>query len=340
MNGRPPAFLITGATGFLGRHILESLRRQAPDARLLVLVRDAAAWESMPWRAALGPVDVITGPLIPADSWRIDPRLDGLTGIFHLAAQVRHSRSGLGDMVRTNVEGLLEMVQLAGERKCRLLFASSSGTVSCDPRPGRGVYEDAPFREDVVGNWPYYASKIQAEKEGRRRADELGVKLIIFRPPVLLGPGDHRFRSTSNVLRLLRGKLPFILNGGMHFVDVRDAADAMVRAMQLADPQPVYHLRGTACTLDEFFRMVAKQAGLKPSWKIIPNSLARWLSWVNDRAHLGLHVVPDPVVIEMAAHYWDLNSRYAERDLAYRSRPADETIADTVAWIRENYSRS
>jgi dihydroflavonol-4-reductase len=333
----PPAYLVTGATGFLGRHIIQSLQRQAPQARIIVLVRDAESWRAEPWTSEVGPVELVTGRLFPEASWKSNPAIARLDGIFHLAAQVRHSRRGTTDMVRTNVEGTLSMVRLAAERKCRLVFVSTSGAVSCSTRPGEGVYEDAPYCEDVVRDWPYYASKVRAEKEARGLSEELGVDLVVFRPPVLLGPGDHRYRSTSNVLRVLRKRLPFIVNGGMSFVDVRDAADAMVRAMLLPTAKPVYHLAGTACTLDEFFRSVSREAGLEPSWKVLPAGLLWHVARLNEMSGSPLRVLPDPVVIEMATHYWDIRSRNAEADLGYRSRPPEETIADTVAWMRNNH---
>jgi dihydroflavonol-4-reductase len=333
----PPAYLITGATGFLGRHVFQALRKHAQQARLIVLVRDAASWEAEPWTQGLGDVEVVAGRIFPDASWKANPKLASLQGIFHLAAEVKHSRSGTSDMVRTNVEGTLSMVRLAAEKKCRLLFVSTSGAVSCSTRPGEGVYEDAPYCEEIVRSWPYYASKVRAEKDARRLSRELGVDLVVFRPPVLLGPGDHRYRSTSNVLRVLRKRLPFIVNGGMHFVDVRDAADAMVRAMLLPDAKPVYHLAGTACTLDEFFRAVAKEGKLEPSWTLLPARLLWYVARLNEMSGSPLHILPDPVVIEMATHYWDIRSRHAEADLGYRARPPERTIADTVAWMRRNH---
>jgi dihydroflavonol-4-reductase len=332
-----PTYLITGATGFLGRHVLEALRRIVPRARLIVLVRDAATWNREPWRDGLGAVDVVSGELTASDAVATDPRLARLDGIFHLAAQVKHSRRDTAAMIHTNIEGTLGMVRLAARKKCRLVFVSSSGTVSCASTPGKGADERAPFCESVVGRWPYYASKIRAETEARRLAQQLGVELVIMRPPVLLGPGDHRYRSTSNVLRVLRRRLPFILPGGMHFVDVRDVADAIVRAMRHPAPQPVYHLVGTASSLDGFFRMIAAQAGLQPSWTVLPARLVWWLARINELAGSPTHMLPDPVVVEMGAHYWDLRSSAAEADLGYRSRAPEETIADTVAWMRQNH---
>lgn len=332
-----PAYLITGATGFLGRHVLQNLRQQTPDARIFVLVRKRSTWDALPWRTEAGAVEIIEGPLFPSDGWQTDPRLAGLTGIFHLAGEVKHSRSDAGEMFRTNVDGTAAMVRLAAGQKCRLLLASTSGTVGCSEEAGPGADEEAAYCETVVRGWPYYVSKIRAELIARRLARELAVTLIIFRPPVMLGPGDHKFRSTSNVLRVLRRKLPFIFRGSIHYADVRDVAAAMVRAMLLPDPRPIYHTVGTVQSLDDFFGLVAAEAGLPRSWKVLPTPLVGAVARLGERLGIKSHVVPNPVLIEMASHHWELASRYAEADLGYKVRPPGETIADTVRWLRENH---
>jgi dihydroflavonol-4-reductase len=337
VNAAAPAFLVTGGTGFLGRHVLFALRRLQPDARLLVLVRDRAAWSGHGWTAELGPVDVIEGHLEPTDDWHDDPRLAGVNGIFHVAAVVSHSRAAIQETFWTNVAGTTAMVEVAAHLGARLLFVSTSGVVSCSARPGNGAFEDGDFRESVVGDWPYYASKISAEREARALAARLGVELVVFRPPVLLGPGDHRFRSTVNVLRVLRGRLPAVPRGGMHFADVRDAAAAMVRAMLLPQPRPVYHLVGTVSSLDAFFRRVAAAAGVRRSWRVLPSSLLRAVARLNQFLGSPLHVLPDPVLLEMASHHWDHRSRHAEAELGYATRDPDATLRDTVSWLRENH---
>lgn len=337
MTDRRTTYLITGATGFLGRHLMESLRRNASHVRLVALARSAKSWASQPWCQTLRGVEVVIGPLFPTDSWKNDPRLARLDGIFHLAGEVRHTRASTGDMFRTNVEGTASMVRLAAEKKCRLLFVSTSGAVSCSSLPGQGATEEAPYCDAVVRNWPYYVSKIRAEKEARILARDLGVQLIVFRPPALLGPGDHRYRSTASVLRVLQQRLPFILKGGMHFVDVRDAAEAMIRAMAHHDPKPAYHLSGTVCTLEVFFGMIAREAQLKPSWTILPAALFWYIAKLNEISGFRFRIIPDPVLIEMARHHWDLRSRHAEVDLGYRSRPAEQTIAETVSWMLLNH---
>lgn len=289
----------------------------------LALVRDVSAWQAMEWTASLDARPV-------ADSQEIPDRLGGLV---HLAALVRHSRRGADEVYRVNVEGTMDAVRLAASRRCRMVYASTSGVVGCFEAPGMTADEDAPYALEEIAGWPYYHSKAVAERRARESASELGVELVVVRPPVLLGPGDHRFRSTGNLIRFLRGRLPFLINGGMHFADVRDVAAAVVAILELDSPRPVYHFTGTICSIREFFELAAGASGRPAPRYVIPARAAWWIA----RALAPLHVLPDPVVIEMAEHHWGTSSRFAETDLRYRSRPPAETMRDTVEWLRVNH---
>jgi len=327
------AWLVTGASGFLGRHLLTQIQAAEPPRRTIALVRDPDEWRRMPWTRELRRVFVLAGSVTDVRSWSADPCLDGLAGVFHLAAVVRHGRRDAEEVFRTNVLGTTAMVRLAAARRCRIVFVSTSGTVGCFRSPGGTADEDAPFCEREVGAWPYYSSKIMAEQEARRLAGELGVELVIVRPPVLLGPGDHRFRSTGHLIRFLRGRLPFVIRGGMHFADVRDAARALLRAMERPGARPVYHLPGTVCSIEEFFQLAGAVSGRRAPRLVLPFHLAWWLATLSRR----LHLLPEPAAVEMASRHWAMQSRYAEAELGYSSRPGRDTMAETVAWLRQNH---
>ena len=253
--------LVTGASGFLGRHLLESYGRTKQ--RLMALVRDPASWRAQQWTAAHENVELVEGSVT-----QLDPQHGGLPrlgGIFHLAALVRHSRRNTDEVYETNVEGTLRMVHLAAAHGCRLVVLSSTGTVGCSRDPDFLADEESPHCADAVAGWPYYRSKIALERQARALAEALGVELVIVRPPVLLGPGDHRLRSTGIVLKALRGKLPFLVRGGMHFTDVRDAAQAIANAMHHPEVRPVYHLDGTVCDIERFFAWIADLSGVPAS---------------------------------------------------------------------------
>jgi len=330
-------YLVTGASGFVGRHLLQS---RAADAASVALVRDKGAWGKLDWVAGLTNVDLVEGTITDTGSWA--DQLPPLAGIFHLAALVRHSRRDSGEVYAANVEGSLNMLRLAATHQCRLVMLSTSGTVGCFDSPDAFADENAPFCEETVANWPYYHSKIVAEKQMRELADELGVELVFIRPPMFLGPGDHRFRSTSNVIRMLRGRLPFLIDGGIHFIDIRDAAQAILRSMELAHPRPVYHLDGSCSSITDFFAMIEEVSGVQaPRW-VLPLPLARLLAtadeWLGMRTRgEPLQLFPDPVVIEMASHYWGTKSLYAASELGYKSRAPMSTLRDTVDWLRTHH---
>ena len=255
--------LVTGASGFLGRHLLEVCSRaQQP---LLALVRDVQSWRAQHWTTEHESVDLVEGSVTELEPQ--SSRLPPLGGIFHLAALVRHSRRNAEEVFETNVQGTLRMVHLAAAHGCRLIVLSSTGTVGCSRDPDFLADEEAPHCAAEVGGWPYYRSKIALERQARALAKALGVELVIVRPPVLLGPGDHRLRSTAIVLKALRGKLPFLVRGGMHFTDVRDAAQAISNAMQRPDVRPVYHLDGTVCEIERFFAWISRNLRLAKDFK-------------------------------------------------------------------------
>lgn len=324
--------LVTGATGFVGRHLLSALK-EAGDISPVVLVRNLKSWKGCDWTKELPNIELIEGSVTNPYSWENDPRLEGLSGIFHLAALVKHTRDEPEELYETNVQGTLNMVKMAHRHSCRMITVSTSGTVGCFNSPDETADEHAPYREEEVGSWPYYNSKIRAERESRELAQKLGVELVIFRPPVLLGPGDHRHRSTGHIVRMLRGRLPFLIRGGMHFVDIRDAVGAMIQAMVIDEPQPIYHLSGTACSIDDFFGMVEKVSGMPaPRLHVAAKLAVKLATWAKKTS-----LLPDPVVFEMASKYWGVHSLYAEKDLGFRSRDPYETLQDTIAWLRENH---
>jgi nucleoside-diphosphate-sugar epimerase len=326
-----PRALVTGATGFLGRHLLRAL--QAAGVPAAVLVRQAGSWGKEPWHGELGPLSVIEGHPLASEAWRRAGALAGVRTLFHAAGMVRHTRSGPEEMLEFNVRGTLEMVHVAAQLGARLVFVSSSGTVGCFRSADLRAEEDAPYADAISRRWPYYVSKIRAEREARSLADKLGVELVIVRPPVLLGPEDHRRRSTGYVQKVLDGKVPVVPSGGMHFTDVRDVSSALARLAQIESPRAIYHLPGMATSLREFFAMVTEVSGAPAVERPLPRWAALGLAQI---ATLGGKIhpsLPDPVVLEMATCFWGLSSLFAH-ELGYVPRPGRQTLCDTVNWLR------
>ena len=329
--------LVTGATGFLGRHCLRELRAQGHS--VVALVRSKQEWDAQDWLAEVPGVEVLEGSALFPDAWTGAALAQDVQSVFHLAAMVSHSRHEPSDMVRFNVEGTVNMVRFAAAQKARTIFVSTSGTVGCFRHPDMTADEQAPYVTRTVSRWPYYASKVRAEQLATEAATKLGAELVIVRPPVLLGPGDHRHRSTKHVTNLMDGKIPFLGRGGMHFTDVRDVAKAMRRLATLKNPKRVYHFPGTASSLIQFFTMVGEVSGVALPTLHLPAWVALGATRVNANV-AGLankpppKFLPDPVVVEMSMHYWGLSSLWSHADLGYVPRLPRQTLVDTVDWVR------
>jgi len=318
------AVLVTGATGFLGRHVLAALAEVLPDTRAVALVRDRDSSGALD-AATLG-AGVIEGHLEDSERWGTDPALAECDGVVHLAGLVRHSRRDPAASFRTNVTGTQEMVRLAARLGCRLVAVSTSGAVGCSRDPSAAPDEEAPFADHVVGDWPYYASKIAAERGGRALAGVLDVDLVVLRPPVLLGPGDRGGRSTS-ILRRMRRRSPLILGGGYHFADVRDVARAVVAALRHPHPHPVYHLPGWNGTQAEFAHLIAEAEGRHAHPVRVPFAVAH----IAARLLSSFGRFVDPVVVEMGRHHWNVVAHHSAHDLDYRSRDPRMTLRDAIA---------
>jgi dihydroflavonol-4-reductase len=326
-----PSVLLTGATGFLGRHLARALH--ARGARCAVLVRQRKAWNEQTWRQEAGEVAVIEGHPLDTERWSAEPALQGVRTIIHTAGIVSHSRSAPEEMMKLNVGGTLAMVRLAHSLGARLVFISSSGTVGCFPFKDMSADEDSPYAEPTVSGWPYYVSKIRAERDARRLAAHLGVELVIVRPPVLLGPDDHRHRSTAYVRKVLDNKIPAVPRGGMNFTDVRDVSNALARLVELERPRSIYHMPGHNMSLREFFDTVIEVSGAKPIRRPMPPWATYGLAKVAGLSDRRPSWIPDPVVLEMSNFFWGLTSLHAH-ELGYMPRSARQTLSDTVTWLR------
>jgi nucleoside-diphosphate-sugar epimerase len=184
--------LVTGATGFVGRHLVARLVEEGIPVRCAV--RDPIAA-----RALLGnDVDIVAvGPIESRpDCGRA---LAGVQTIFHLAGRAHileeTSADPLAEFLRVNADGAAHLArQAAAAGVRRFVFASSIKVFgeSSGERPFRP--EDAPAPVD-----PYGVSKQRAEEMLRGIASESGMEVVIVRPPLVYGPGVG-----ANFLRLLR----------------------------------------------------------------------------------------------------------------------------------------
>jgi dihydroflavonol-4-reductase len=334
--------LVTGGTGFLGEHVVACLlSRGAYEVRALARSRSPVL--SGPGSHEDGDgdgggvvVEVIRGDLLAGDE--LDRAVDGCAAIFHLAGLVSRDPDDGQRMMRIHVDGtrrVLEAAHRAGVK--RVVVASTSGTVAVSAYPDV-LDERAGYATELVAGWPYYASKVFQEKLAFALGRELGVEVVCVNPSLLLGPGDRRLSSTSDVLRLMRGQVPVVPEGGVNFVDVRDAAAATVSALERGRAGERYLLGGPNWTVDEFFGRVARAARVKRPRLKLPARISRLGAGLIEHVYRSRGKEPpvDRISVEMSQHYWYVDSSKAERELGFAARDPGLTLVDTVRYLRQS----
>ncbi len=317
--------LVSGATGFLGRHLVRKLLSDGHRVRALVrseslsLEREGA--------------DLIEGDVLEPDT--LAPACEGVDAVFHLAGRVQHKGKST-DVFQLHVEGtrhMLEAASAAGVK--RFVHMSTSGTIAVQSEAGPIPDEEAPYAIETARRWPYYLSKIYAEKvalEAHARGD---VPVIVLNPSLLLGPEDDGMSSSQVLLSFLREEIPAIPPGGMNFVDVRDVASAAAAALEQGTPGERYLLGGPNMTLEAFLVMLSKVTGVRAPTlhsSLTANQIAgRVLCMLED---LGGFEGDESVTYSMAGHWWYLDARKAQSELGFEPRSPEVTLRDAVAWIR------
>lgn len=329
--------LITGATGFLGRHLLEAMTADQGFEPTL-LVRDPSRFLNAPWSEDLLAAELVEGDLFQAQELAAEGHFDGVETIYHLAGEVRHTREKSVEQYRINVEGALEMVRVAGRTGSRLVMVSEAGIVGCFQHDDVIGDEHAPYCEEICKKWPFFDSKIQMEKKAWALAEELGVEIVFLRTPMLFGPRDHNIGSTRPVLELLRGKVMALPDGRVNFADVRDVAPALMEAGRVDSPRPIYHTSGTALRISEVFELISAASGTPAPRTDLPTLLLRNIYAANHKLARWMEFsTPDPVLAEMASYYWRTESLWSHHELDYQARPPADTFRDTVAWLLEHF---
>jgi dihydroflavonol-4-reductase len=332
MVRRPQALtLVTGGTGFLGAHLLRQLIEDGVK-NLRVLTTSAPAW-----LRDIG-VEIVEGSITKAED--VARALDSVGEIYHLAGRVSQDESDTREMYAVHVDGtrlLCEEAVRAGVKT--IVLASTSGTIAVREK-GDGIPDEKGAQPvDIISRWPYYASKLYQERVALERFNGAGNRLVILNPSLLLGPGDERLSSTKVVLDFMARKISATPTGGLSFVDVRDAATAFRAAMKDGRHGERYLLGSANWTFEKFFGRLERLTNVRAPRFSFPSRLAIAGSQLIHAFYKQWDKAPpiEPAAIEMAEHFWYLDSSKAERELNFSPRDAGETLLDTVKYLRANF---
>ncbi len=322
--------LITGGTGFLGTHIVRQLL-DAGEKNLRVMA------SSVPARMTDAGVEAATGSVTSRDD--VAAAVKDVSAIFHLAGKVSRDNSDAAAMNKIHLEGTRLVCEAAKEANvATVILASSSGTIAVSETDDV-VDETYPQPLNLISRWAYYASKYYQERAALENFNGKGLRLVIMNPSLLLGPDDERLSSTKPVLDFLGKKIPYCPSGGLNFVDARDAASAFVAALEKGKHQEKYLLGAANMTFADFFGRLERLSGIAAPAVKVPKKLAVAGSSLVESVfkNWGRTSPVQTSEVEQAEHFWYFDSSKAAEELGFTPRDPQETLQDTITYIRQNF---
>ena len=245
--------LVTGATGFLGSELISQLLQQGK--KLKALKRDGS----------FIPASLAGNPLIEwlvadiNDTATLEDIFEGVTQVYHCAALVSFDPKDKKELLKVNIEGTSNIVNLCVEHNARLIHVSSVAALG-EPKKGKMITEDDYWEYDSKVH-SYAISKYEGEMEVWRGIAE-GLDAVIVNPSVIIGK-NAGFTGSGAIFKLVKDGLSYYTKGATGIVDVADVAKSMISLMDSEITGERFTISSENYHYQQFFTEIAKGFGVK-----------------------------------------------------------------------------
>ncbi len=323
-------YLITGATGFIGPHLIKRLLNEGHSCRCLV--RDSSKVQNLKELD----VELVKGDITRAETLR--GIADGMDRVLHLAT--------LGHMSNFTVtEPMFEAINVQGALNimAEALRSRVPRVVHCSTVAAMGICPDNPATEEsrCTPHHPYGRSKLKAEQEILKLVKEENLPAVIVRFSMVYGPGDGR-----DILKLTRlakkGLFPKVGNRPKltPLVHVDDAIQGLLLAAEKGATGQIYLLTNReSMPFDNIRRILQRALAIRRLPLYVPESAAVLLASLSERIFTLIGKTP-PVSrknIESTLADRVFSIEKAAKELGFRPLVDPEKgLRETVEWYREN----
>jgi nucleoside-diphosphate-sugar epimerase len=316
--------LVTGGTGFLGSHLIRALVAAGKPVRALYRQQPSPRLQDIADK-----IEWVQGDIL--DIFTLEDALVGVTQVYHCAAIVSFQAADKDRLLKINVEGTANVVNMsldAGVKK--LLYVSSVAAIG-RARENAAVNEECEW-QDSKNNSRYSISKFQGEMEVWRGIAE-GLDAVIVNPSIILGAGFWDDGSGA-LLKNAWKEFPYYTGGVNGFVDVHDVVLAMIQLMDSDIHAERFILSADNWGYQRLFTTMAHALGKKP-----PHIAAKpWMAEVVWRLEKvkGMMTGKHPLVTKETARTAQLKVNYENTKVlnalpGFQFRPLEDTIKQIAA---------
>jgi dihydroflavonol-4-reductase len=318
--------LVTGATGFVGSHIVRQLLERGDTVR--VLVRPTSSMRALPGRD----VQVAWGDLRDASAVRA--AVGGVRRVFHVAADYRLWAKDPAELYETNVAGTRHLLSAIDAGVDRVVYTSTVSTIAV-PRDRLPDETTDASLDEMIGH--YKRSKLLAECAVLTAAAR-GAPVVIVNPTTPVGPGDWRPTPTGQVIvDFLCRRMPAYVQTGLNVVPVEDVARGHLLAAERGRIGERYLLGGRNMTLKEILDALAAISGQSAPRLCLPWHAAMAIGYADQLVARVRGREPRIPLdgVRMARHRMWVNCTKAERELGFHAGSVEAALERAVDWYRK-----
>jgi dihydroflavonol-4-reductase len=247
--------LVTGGTGFLGAYIIKELIEKG------YAVKAIRRSDKLPFfidKNIFDKVQWVDGDVL--DVIALEEAMEGVDAVIHSAAIISFYKKERAAMMNVNIDGTANVVNVALDKKVKRFVHISSVAALGRTTSGETVNEEKKWQESKI-NTHYGISKYKAELEVWRGFAE-GLTGVIINPSTILGYGDWN-TSSCRIFKNVYDEFPWYTTGINGFVDVEDAAKAVVQLMASGINEERFIVSGESMSFQHLFNTIADGFGKK-----------------------------------------------------------------------------
>lgn len=325
--------LVTGANGHLGLALVQRLKERGYAVR--ASVRDSSAPEKTRHLRNLG-VTIVQADVLHEQE--LDAAVAGVDVVFHVAAvHTLAVTDALERVYRPIVAGTTNVLRACKRHGVGKIVLTSSAAAVGTSLPGEPPLDENSWNQQTTD--PYLRAKIDAEKFSWTYAAEHRLELVAVLPAAIIGPGFYRHTPTTRLFEdVVRGKVPFVLPMSLSLVDVRDVADAHILAAENPRAAGRYIVSNRFLTLRELLQMLHE---LDPEIAMPRVTIPKfflgafpWLDWLRSSLVAGPRLLNRHVVRDYGYREPRFINTRAVSELGWQPRPIEDSLRDTLSWVR------